>query len=45
MFFAVTLASLEFGKPRFWLAMILVGQKLAVNQLGPTKLIAIRNIV
>ena len=26
--------SLDFGKPKFWLAMILVGQKLVANQSG-----------
>jgi hypothetical protein len=29
--------SLDFGKPKFWLAIILVGQKLVANQSDPKK--------
>lgn len=33
--FFLTLASFDFGEPKFWLAIILVEQKLEANQASP----------
>ena len=32
--FCPSFGSLDFGKPKFWLAIVLVGQKLVANQSG-----------